>query len=248
MMGGAITVESSPGHSSVFRVSLPADVAESASVVPTARDAPRVIGLAPGQLRFRILVVEDQEENRKLLTELLKRAGLQVKSVADGAAAVRAFRSWQPHFIWMDWLLPVMDGEQATKAIRGRDAGGRVKIAAVTATVFTEERAALLAAGVDDLVRKPFQPHEVFECMARLLAVRYIYEEHRTPDQVSSDAVLAPEVLRVLPESLRQELGDAVISLDVSRVTGAIRRASELDREIGSACHGMPSRSVSRRS
>jgi len=232
IMGGTITVESAPGQGSVFRVSLPAEVAEA---VQPDRDAPRVIGLAPGQPRFRILIVEDDEENQNLLAELLKRAGFQVKSVGDGAAAVRAFRSWQPHFIWMDWRLPLMDGEQATKAIRVMAAGRRVKIAAVAASASSEERAAILAAGVDEFVRKPFRPQHVFECMTRLLGVRYIYDERWIPAQVNGEAVLTPETLRVLPERLRQELGDAVISLDVNRVTGAIRRAYDLDREIGAA-------------
>ncbi len=72
----------------------------------------------------------------------------------------------------------------------------------VTASALVEERAAILAAGVDELVRKPFGPEDVFECMACLLGVRYTYDERRAA---------------VLPERLRQELAEALMALEAFR-------------------------------
>ena len=232
-MGGKISVESAPGRGSIFRVVLPAAYADASGVAPAAGDSARVTGLAAGQPRYRVLIVEDEQENRLLLQELLAGVGFDVHVVDDGAAAVSTFRSWQPDFIWMDWRLPIMDGREATKAIRAMRDGRRVKIAAVTASVFTDERASILAAGVDEFVRKPYRPEDVFRCMARLLGVRYTFDESRALSEPRPDAVLTPGALEVLPERLREEFADALICLDVARVTAVIQRASELDRHLG---------------
>lgn len=232
LMGGRISVESALGRGSVFRVVLPAEVSDTESAAPDLESA-RVIGLAPGQPRYRVLIVEDEQENRMLLEELLAGAGFDVRAAADGAAAVGAFQSWQPNFIWMDWRMPVMDGGQATSAIRAMEGGRQTKIAAVTASAFADERAAILAAGVDEFVRKPFRPEDIFECMARLLGVRYTFGKRGAVPEQEADLSLTSDALAVLPERLRQELADALLSLDKGRVTEVIRRASELDKHLG---------------
>jgi CheY-like chemotaxis protein len=133
----------------------------------------------------------------------------------------------------MDWRMPIMDGRQATNAIRAMEGGRQTKIAVVTASAFAEERAEILAAGVDEFVRKPFRPEDVFASMARLLGVRYTFDEGRAMRKQQTDWTLTPGVLAVLPEGMRQELADALTSLDTVRISETIRRASELDRDLG---------------
>jgi CheY-like chemotaxis protein len=232
-MGGTIRVESAPGSGSRFYVRLPVAVADDAASFPSDAGRESVPSLAPGQPAFRILIVEDQRENRIVLHRLLRAAGFEVQTVEDGAAAVRAFRSWRPHLIWMDWRLPVMDGRQATRAIRAVPGGPAVKIVAVTASVFPHEREAILSAGADDVVRKPFRPGEIFECMARLLNLRYAPRDADARPRSNDD--LDPEALRSLPKELRAELSDALLSLNVPRIRDAISRASEYDPQIGRA-------------
>ena len=72
-------------------------------------------------------------------------------------AVSTSFVTWRPHFIWMDWRLPDMDGLEVTRRIRALDGGRDVKIAILSAFAFTEYRNEALAAGVDDFVTKPFQ-------------------------------------------------------------------------------------------
>jgi CheY-like chemotaxis protein len=84
------------------------------------------------------------------------------------------YEAWQPHLIWMDIRMPVMDGLETTRRIKATEAGRRTKIIAVTAHALEEERTEILAAGCDDFIRKPYQVTEIFECLAKHLGVRYI--------------------------------------------------------------------------
>ena len=102
---------------------------------------------------------------------MLQNAGFQVRVGCDGADGLEMFRTRQPHFIWMDWRMPVMDGLEATRRIRALEGGTEVKIAAVTASVFTSEREGMLRAGVDDFVRKPYRRSEILDCIARHLGI-----------------------------------------------------------------------------
>ena len=144
--------------------------------------------------------------------------------------ASRNFVTWRPHFIWMDWRLPGMDGLEATRRIRELDGGRDVKIAILSAFAFTEYRDEALAAGVDDFVSKPFQAEEIFDCLARHLGVRYTYQKAATEETTSG---LEHDVLAGLPAELRKELTDAVISLDIERIATVIGRISEHNAALG---------------
>ncbi|MEJ2404983.1 MAG: response regulator [Candidatus Thiodiazotropha sp.] len=88
----------------------------------------------------------------------------------NGADGVQIFMSWHPHFIWMDRRMPVMDGMEATRRIRELPDGKEVKIVAVTASVFADQRDEILDVGMDDFVRKPFRAAEIYACMSKHLA------------------------------------------------------------------------------
>jgi CheY-like chemotaxis protein len=193
----------------------------------------QVAGIATGLPEFRVLVVEDDQENQKLMKYLLQRPGFQVRIAHDGAEGVECFREWQPHFIWMDLRMPVMNGFDATRRIRTLEGGREVKIAAVTASGFAEERSEALAAGMDDFVRKPYRPREIFECMARQLGGRY----QRKAVAVAGEPVaeLRPEDLAALPQELRAGLREALLALDVERISAAIDRVSQENAPLGSA-------------
>src|ERR1700757_4002476 len=98
---------------------------------------------------------------------LLEAAGFEVMVAENGFGGIDKFSRWRPHFIWMDWRLPDMDGLQVTRRIRALNGGKDVKIAIFSAFAFSGYRDEALAAGIDDFVSKPFQPEEVFDCLAR---------------------------------------------------------------------------------
>ena len=232
LMGGTIQLDSTLGEGSRFRVELPAELAQEAEVIAPRVDSGRVIGLEPGQPEYRVLVVDDEKGNSMVLERILESAGFLVQVAPDGAQGVEAFQTWRPHFIWMDVRMPVMDGMEAAKRIRGLEGGRDVKIVAVTASVFADQRSEVLAAGMDDLIRKPYRPGEVFDCMARHLGVRYRRREN-APALRGEVAALRREDVAALPEELRNELANALISLDRERIAQVIQRASQQSAPLG---------------
>ncbi|MDD4947194.1 MAG: ATP-binding protein, partial [Gallionella sp.] len=239
LMGGAINLESTPGVGSIFRVELPVSMVEAGEVRKVdALVMGHVTGVAPGQPEYRILIVEDQLENQLLLKQLMENIGLPVKLAENGEQGVQLFQSWQPHLIWMDRRMPVMDGMDATRCIRELPGGHQVKIVAVTASAFTEQREEMLRAGMDDFVRKPYRFSEIYECLAKQLGLKYTYEDKGTEVEEEVAVVLQPRMLAVLPQVLRDELRDALESLEASRIDSALERVEECDGKL----HGILTR------
>ncbi len=162
-MGGAIGVAGAEGQGSTFwfEVPLPAGRAD------VGGDAGREDAGA-GTRPARVLLVEDQAINQDLVRAVMEAAGHAVVVVGDGAQAVRAVREAVFDLVLMDAQMPVMDGISATRLIRAADHPSRdVPIIAMSANVMPEQVAALLAAGMDDHVGKPFRQRDLFTAVAR---------------------------------------------------------------------------------
>jgi PAS domain S-box-containing protein len=229
MMGGNIYLESTLGKGSLFRINLPLIEATESDIFKTEQQvAGNVIGLAPGQKRKRILIVEDQIDNQALLSHLMESVGLRIKVAENGKKGVELFQSWKPHLILMDRLMPVMNGEDATKRIRQLPQGQAVKIVAVTASAFKEQRKQMLEAGMDDVVGKPYRPGEIYACLSKQLGISFQYEEK--DESAEQSGALTAEMLSVLPIALRNELCDALESLERNRIDRAIQQVGEHDQ------------------
>ncbi|TAN65163.1 MAG: response regulator [Methylobacter sp.] len=221
LMGGRITLTSNIGQGSIFRAELPVQLVRPEAIPDAPKTQGIVIGLQPGQPIYRVLVVDDQTDNRLLLQRLLENTGFEVRLAENGAEAVQQFIGWHPHFIWMDRRMPVMDGLDATRSIRALPDGKTVKIAAVTASTFTEETIDLPAAGLDAAIHKPFSPEQIYDCMEHLLGVQFIRTEAKKADAAFE---LNPAALAGLPRSLQHELANAIITLDRKRILNVVDR------------------------
>jgi two-component system, cell cycle response regulator DivK len=109
----------------------------------------------------RILIVEDQEDNRAILRDLLSRAGYALIEAADGEEGVKLAQTEQPDLILMDIQLPVIDGYEATRRIKGVPELKSIPIIAVTSYALSGDEAKARAAGCDGYVTKPFSPRDL---------------------------------------------------------------------------------------
>ncbi|WP_373534130.1 ATP-binding protein [Microcoleus sp.] len=180
LMGGDISVKSELGKGTTFSFYIQVKLGKKTNSKITG-EYPRVLALAPGQLSYKILTVDDKYINRQLLIKLLSPLGFEVKEASNGQEAIAIWDEWEPHLIWMDMRMPVMDGYEATKYIKSTTKGNATAIIALTASVLEEERAIVLSAGCDDFLRKPFVEHSIFETLAKHLGVKYIYAETISP-------------------------------------------------------------------
>ncbi|NEO87193.1 MAG: response regulator [Spirulina sp. SIO3F2] len=214
LMGGDMQVSSHPGEGSKFTFNVQAQLVELQSIEQTPIRK-RVIALAPDQPIYRILVVDDKDSNRLLLMKLLAPLGFALKEAHNGQEAIEIWEQWNPHLIWMDMRMPVMDGYDATQHIKGTVKGNATAVIALTASVLEEEKAIVLDAGCDDFVRKPFRESILFEMMAKHLGVEYIYEDVATLEsKVGISQALKPEQFEVMPVDWQQCLYQAAIDLD----------------------------------
>jgi signal transduction histidine kinase/CheY-like chemotaxis protein len=217
LMHGNLAVDSELGKGSVFHFEIPVTLSSTAQdSAPIGEQRGKVIGLAAGQPRYRLLIAEDQPENRLLLHKLLEPLGFEIRDALNGQEAVIQFEQWSPDLIFMDIRMPVMDGLEATRRIRSNATGSKVKIVALTAHALEEERLEILNAGCDDFVRKPYRESEIFDALTKHLRIRFHYAEldnHLTHSQLPS---VESEItnLHIISQGLLLELRQAVELLD----------------------------------
>jgi CheY-like chemotaxis protein len=235
LMGGDLWAESHYGQGSQFFLEVPIEI-ETPLHLSHPEPSSRPIALAPEQ-HYRILVVEDNWENRHFLVQLLQLFGFEVEIAEDGEQAITIWQRWQPHLIWMDLLMPVMDGLTATQVIRQKIADQQQiaataatsestpngtpfvipKIIALTASAFDSDRTKALAAGCDSFVCKPLSESVILETLKQVLKVEYIY------DQGSSAAAM------VEPRSYQDVLLNGLLNAPPSWVIRLHQLALQLD-------------------
>jgi len=233
MMGGDIEIASNTARSAanrtteatenspsgtVVRFCIEAKVGEKDSLTPPSIHQ-QVVGLIPGQPLYRLLIVDDKMPNRKLLVKLLSPLGFALKEATNGQEAIDLAASWQPHLIWMDLRMPVLDGFTAIARIRQQPSSSQPKIIALSATSYQTDRAAAYKAGCDDFIRKPFYNSDIYDAIAHHLNVRYCYEhdlhsstenssdtEPNTATKIDTAALstLSPSIVTALTEATRR--------------------------------------------
>lgn len=252
LMGGEIVVESQLELGTTFKFEIPVGAAYAADV-PAGPINREVIGLEPNQPCYRILIVDDREDNRQLLVKMLSPLGFGFQQATNGREAIEIWENWQPHLILMDVRMPVMDGYEATQEIKLRiqqreqeqqengdssiSSGDSPipKIVALTASTIEGRRSFALLVGCDDFISKPFRKTEIFDTLNKHLGVRYLYSnstdfisigDRSNLSDPTPNAVLAylPQLPAEWVENMKQVIRNADFDL-IARTIEEIRDA-----------------------
>jgi|GEM_PF-1709276 len=266
LMGGRLSVESELGIGSTFTFLLPV-IRVDETAVPVKHKKRKVLGIKTlsaekklskeesdsesGEVervgaQCRILVVDDKQTNREILTLLLEPVGIAVKEAINGKEALDIFHSWQPHMVLMDIRMPVMDGVEATKRIKSSDRGDNTVVIVVSASAMEEQRVEVMASGADAFIKKPFHEAEIFDAIETHLGVEFIYEQLPSDGQAaSSDSdqlvnsgssgdgndykILTGADLEHLPEPLLKEMSIAVEGGYIEKLKAGIETVAQRD-------------------
>jgi len=252
LMGGEIVVESQLEVGTTFKFEIPVGAVYAADI-PREQINREVIGLEPNQPCYRILIVDDREDNRQLLVKMLSPLGFELQEATNGREAIEIWENWHPHLILMDVRMPVMDGYEATKQIKAsiqqreqeQQENGEMnmnapdspipKIIALTASTIEGRRSFALLVGCDDFISKPFRKTEIFDTLSKHLGVKYVYSNSTefisTGDRNNLSASPSNAVLAYLPKlpaewinNIKQVIRSADFDL-ISRTIEEIRDA-----------------------
>ncbi|MEL6615719.1 MAG: ATP-binding protein, partial [Bacteroidota bacterium] len=251
--GGTVTLESASGEGSTFTVEIPFAVGEG--LAPESESAPADLSGA------RLLLVEDNVLNQAVARQMLERWGAEVTVAENGRLGVEAVLAASGagtpfDLVLMDVQMPEMDGFEATRRIRERFSSADLPVLALTASALVEQREQMDAAGMDDLVLKPFRPdHLRARIAAHLGDTRRASGDSLPPeapgaagsasgdlasgdlasDDLASDAAVYPTDVLDLSALSADTGGDAAFVLHVldlfaqvaPEASGDIRRATE---------------------
>ena len=241
LLGGKIDLKSQLGQGTVIQFAIPVQEAQKNQFIKP--DRRRVIGIAPNLPEYRILIVEDRWESRRLLVQLLESVGFATQEAENGKEAIAKWQQCQPHLILMDMQMPVMNGYESAKQIRlieqnlinsdPRKSDRKCVIVAFTASVFKEDRDKILASGCDDFLSKPLQESLLFEKIKQYLSLDFIYEEiskeKLVSDNVFNDKKLlskneVEQLLSLISKDLVKQLHSAALTLDEEKVLKIIEK------------------------
>jgi CheY-like chemotaxis protein len=241
LMGGELHVQSRPGRGSVFWLDVSlgglADWIEPANVGD-------IVGYHGD--RRKILVIDDNHDNRAVLVDLLVPLGFEVAEAADGAEGLRQAAPFQPDLILLDLIMPGLGGLDVAQQLRQSATLGQVIIIAVSASAFGITREQSLAAGCNDFMSKPVEVEVLLDTLQRYLGLIWVYAEpersgavsiqedtperkgEKKPDETAFSTALSPATPLVGPPS-----GEAALLFELARMgdVGEIRaRLDQLEQ------------------
>ena len=187
LLGGRLQVESALGRGSRFwfELELPAVVMldHAAAAGMTNGSARRAAPTGFRGAARRLLVADDDQTNRNVLREMLAPLGFQIEEAVDGPDCLQQCATRRPDAVLLDLQLPGVDGFEVARALRRNVRGNALKIIAVSASVFEDDRQEAIDAGCDDFLPKPFKEEQLLEVLGRVLSLDWVYATSPAPTE-----------------------------------------------------------------
>jgi signal transduction histidine kinase/DNA-binding NarL/FixJ family response regulator len=220
LMAGTLEVRSTLGKGSIFCVEL--DVRASADRV---RPASPIATFPNGYLgpRRRVLIADDNADNRQVLGQFLRSLGFEVAEAHNGVQAVQTARTNQPDLILMDLVMPLKDGFQAASDIRSSPETAAIPIVAISASAFPSTRMQCADAGCQAFITKPIRLEEVSALLKKILGVEWTYASDPAMSKMPGPRSPAPPSMAMLPRGALREVYQLARSGDVHRLEQRLR-------------------------
>ena len=232
MMKGDLKASSRLGEGTVFSFDI---LTEPAKAELLDRQYTRIIGLESDRA-YRILVVDDCQNNRLVVMQLLESIGFEVKEAVNGKEAIAVWQDWQPHLIFMDVQMPMVNGYEATLHIKQQQKD--TIVIALTAGFQDGDRYSVKLDSIcDDIITKPFQVDALLGKLEEHLQVRYTYEKSDTEGidstHINSLAVeLTPENLEMMTYEWLDKIHQAALMADYEVLQELITQIDDDYREV----------------
>lgn len=250
LLQGEIGIDSKEGQGILVKLQIPLKIGKTPPKNIISHQ--EVQAIAPHQPTYRILIVEDHQDTRLMLLNLLESVGFLARAAESGQQAIKLWQDWCPHLILMDWQMPGMNGYQTTQKIRQLETQShpsclqevekplsqedrastepavpleRSIIIALTASVFEDTQQESVEAGCDDFICKPFQENVLFQSIAKYLEIHYTYKKLDSPEDNSKHFVVSK------PKDSTELLAE-ISQLPIDWLNPFKKAALELDEEV----------------
>ena len=221
LMGGEMQVSSTPGEGTLFRIRLFLPQVHSTQA---AKELPRLNRIGYVGVRRRILVVDNEKDDRDLLQNLLEPLGFIVEQAASGYECLAAAPRFAPHLIFMDLGMPGIDGWETIRRLRQRQPSD-VRIAILSANAFDKSLENDVGIPPEDFIVKPFKLTELLDWLGRRLALEWVTADHPAAPVPTAPAEPLP---LVPPEEGELAALDELINLGYLR--GMLGKLAEIER------------------
>ena len=225
-MGADLQLESEKGRGCLFHFEIALAPAIGAVHASVKKDYSKVVALKPG-LSVSALIVDDIEQNRAVLSQLLQGVGVQVDIADSGSAALAKLEQGLPDIIFLDIRMPEMDGTEVARRVHEKFGEANVKLVAISASVLRHEQEGYLRSGFSKFISKPFRIEEVCESIESLLKVQFDREEKPNTAPTAFDRSVFEQL--VITKELQQSLQSSAELYSTTELREALRQLAALN-------------------
>jgi len=223
LMGGDISVNSKPGEGTVF--SLTVKYEEGLETITNTKESKLPIGIADISKSYKVLIVDDNENNILLSKNILEYVGFETEKASNGYEAIEKFEQWKPDLILMDLIMPGLDGYKTTLKIRELEKSTLTPIIIVSGKIYDEEQKDIKQFKIQAYIKKPFTDIELLTSISKILQIEYNYDEpNKTNSIIPKSGILTDEIedIHEMDIFIRKKIIDAAESADIDMLNEQI--------------------------